>query len=512
MKFKIINMLLLLLVPAVFANTEPTVQVKSAAMRPGTTLMDIVYRITDPDDATVKVRALAFIDGVRSFANVIKPVTWAEGTETNIGDTVATGVDHTLTWNVGVDWNIDLGQVKFEVLCRDSRGLLAFDWVTIPAAGGYDEMTISKNAPTDTEVLDAFFWQYAAGDAALSLSNGVLRGNANAGVFDAYPLVKGAELETYAPAYLFKQMNLQPASIDDINFAQNIANAGLSDTGRWHALNKSYTGIDIIFMWGNNFSGELNIPKGLIDVKAITTGRFHSMALTDNGTVVSWSKSLGGGYSSPTGLTNIIAISDGLDYSLALRSNGTVVAWGSNIDGQCDVPTNLSGVVAISAGAQHSMAIKNNGTVVAWGNSFLATVPNGLSNVVDIAGGYERSMALKDNGTVVAWGDTYGFPTNLTGVRAVDSGGFHSLALKNNGVVVAWGYNFNGELDIPAEVSGIIEISAGVSHSMALKNDGTVVAWGNNDDGQCDVPVGLSNVTAIAAGEYHSLALKVKQP
>jgi hypothetical protein len=62
------------------ANTAPTVVIQSAAMRPGTTLMDVVYRVNDPDDATVKTRALAFVDGVRSFAKVIKPVTFVEGT------------------------------------------------------------------------------------------------------------------------------------------------------------------------------------------------------------------------------------------------------------------------------------------------------------------------------------------------------------------------------------------------------------------------------------------------
>jgi hypothetical protein len=55
------------------ANTAPTVVIQSAAMRPGTTLMEVVYRVNDPDDATVKTRALAFIDGVRSFAKVLKP-------------------------------------------------------------------------------------------------------------------------------------------------------------------------------------------------------------------------------------------------------------------------------------------------------------------------------------------------------------------------------------------------------------------------------------------------------
>lgn len=40
---------------------QPFPVVVSAAMRPGTTLMDVVYRVNDPDDATVKVRALAFV-------------------------------------------------------------------------------------------------------------------------------------------------------------------------------------------------------------------------------------------------------------------------------------------------------------------------------------------------------------------------------------------------------------------------------------------------------------------
>ena len=46
---------------------ERAAEITAAAMRPGTTLMDVVYRVNDPDDATVKTRALAFVDGVRSF-------------------------------------------------------------------------------------------------------------------------------------------------------------------------------------------------------------------------------------------------------------------------------------------------------------------------------------------------------------------------------------------------------------------------------------------------------------
>ena len=91
----ILALLFSLTADSAFANAEPTVQVKSAAMRAGTTLMDVVYRVNDPDDATVKVRALAFTDGVRSFSNVLRPVTFAEGTEVNLGDAITANADHT---------------------------------------------------------------------------------------------------------------------------------------------------------------------------------------------------------------------------------------------------------------------------------------------------------------------------------------------------------------------------------------------------------------------------------
>jgi hypothetical protein len=80
MKTIFIPLVLLAMASAALANIAPTVVIQSAAMRPGTTLMDVVYRVNDPDDATVKTRALAFVDGGRSFANVLKPVTFVEGT------------------------------------------------------------------------------------------------------------------------------------------------------------------------------------------------------------------------------------------------------------------------------------------------------------------------------------------------------------------------------------------------------------------------------------------------
>ena len=85
----------------------------------------------------------------------------------------------------------------------------------------------------------------------------------------------------------------------------------------------------IVIGWGDNGHGQLTIPAGLRDVKAISAGGIHS---------------------------------------LALKSDGTVVAWGDNTYGQLNIPADAQGkVTAISAGGRHSLALKDDGTVVAWG-------------------------------------------------------------------------------------------------------------------------------------------------
>jgi hypothetical protein len=485
------------------ANTAPTVVIQSAAMRPGTTLMDVVYRVNDPDDATVKTRALAFVDGVRSFANVLKPVTFVEGTAAKLGDAIPSNTNHTLTWDVAADWNIDLGQVKFEVLAMDGRGLLPFDWITIPATAGNPQTGISKKSPTDAEVLNALFWQYASGDTGLSLAGGILSGNDNSGVFDKVALVNANAVQFYAAPFIFKRMNLDP---DDGALA-TAARVGLTNPQGWHAANRPYTELNIMMGWGANGSGEVTIPAGLSGVTALAAGYSYSLALKSDGTVVGWGSS-----TAPAGLSGVTAIAAAYNYSLALKSDGTVVGWGSST-----APAGLSGVTAIAAGYYHSLALKSDGTVVGWGDNGngQTTIPAGLSGVTAIAAGNSHSLALKSDGTVVGWGrNAHGqttIPAGLSGVTAIAAGSLHSLALKSDGTVVGWGYNQYGQTTIPAGLSGVTAIAAGWLHSLALKSDGTVVGWGNNERGQTTIPAG-SSVTAIAAGWYHSLALKAKAP
>jgi hypothetical protein len=519
MKIVFIPLVLLAMASAALANTAPTVVIQSAAMRPGTTLMDVVYRVNDPDDATVKTRALAFVDGVRSFAKVIKPVTFVEGTAAKLGDAIPSNTNHTLTWDVAADWNIDLGQVKFEVLAMDARGLLPLDWITIPAAGGKSALAISKDTPTSISVLNALFWRYADGDVGMTLASGVLRGNSTSGNFFGVDLANGATVGSYAPPFVFKRMNLDPAESAEVSYASGTARAGLLNTVAWHATNRPYAGTSVLAAWGGDGSLALEIPAGLNGVTAIAEGYSHGLALKSDGTVVGWGNNYNGQVIPPAGLSGVTAIAAGWYHSLALKSDGTVVGWGANDYGQITIPAGLTGVTKISAYGHHNLALKSNGTVVGWGDNVLGeiTIPAGLTGVIAISAGSNHGMALKGNGTVTVWGHNgsgqLNIPVGLTGVTAIAAGTHHCLALKNNGTVAAWGWDSYGQIAVPSGLTGVTAIAAGTLHSLALKNDGTVVGWGDNNYGQqSTAPSNLRGVTAISANDTHNLVLKAKAP
>ena len=93
----------------------------SNAMRPSDpTIMDIKYTVTSTKDK-VDVRLLAFQDGNRSFAKVLRPETFVEGTEANVGNGVAANVEHTVSWQVSKDWDVDLAKVSIEVYVKEDN-------------------------------------------------------------------------------------------------------------------------------------------------------------------------------------------------------------------------------------------------------------------------------------------------------------------------------------------------------------------------------------------------------
>ena len=279
-------------------------------------------------------------------------------------------------------------------------------------------------------------------------------------------------------------------------------------------LTPSYSGP--VLTWGDDNSGQGDLPSSLGPVAAIAAGFDSSLALQTNGTVVAWGYNFEGQCTVPEGLSNVVAIAAGYDHSLALVSNGTVVAWGDDTYGECTVPAGLSNVVAVAGGDGFSLALQANGTVAGWGDNFYGavSVPAGLANVVAIAAGYEHGLALRGDGTLAAWGlnqeGQAAVPAGLDNVVAIAAGDRFSLALRGDGTVVGWGLNTSGQATVPEgwSLTNVVAIAAGGNFSLALRGDGAVSAWGDNGWWQVyDAPLYADNITAIAAGGYYGLAL-----
>jgi alpha-tubulin suppressor-like RCC1 family protein len=124
-------------------------------------------------------------------------------------------------------------------------------------------------------------------------------------------------------------------------------------------------------------------------------------------------------------LQGVTAISGGGTLSLALKNDGTVMSWGGNDAGQLgngttggssNVPvavSGLKGVKAISAGGQfgaadHSLALKTDGTVMSWGANGSGQLGNGDNTFTN------SNVPVR--------------VVNLSGVTTIAAGGHHSLA------------------------------------------------------------------------------------
>ena len=202
------------------------VEILSARMRPSDpTILDIVYKVTSPNK-TVKVRALAYEDGKRSFATAVPVLTFADGTEANVGDAVAANEEKTLSWQVAADWATDLSKVRFEVMVAEDE-LLPLHFVSIPATADHAAVQFSDTELTSGAVLNALFWLYASQDEALTLTNGRLTNS------DGLVLADGTTVKNEAStvAWLFNRMGYEVLSGDDLAYVNKIMRSSLKASG-----------------------------------------------------------------------------------------------------------------------------------------------------------------------------------------------------------------------------------------------------------------------------------------
>jgi len=268
-------------------------------------------------------------------------------------------------------------------------------------------------------------------------------------------------------------------------------------------------------------------------------------------------------------LMNVKDLSAGGHHSIALKTDGTVWTWGTNENGQLGIGTatpissnrpvkvtSLSGITAVSAGVTQVMALKSDGTVWTWGwnangelgigfNDFAPhptpTQVPGLTNVVRVIAGDGISYAIKADGTVFGWGfavvgklgdgqafNTYTSPIELPLLKnmvTAGSGPGATVAIKQDQTVWSFGINGSGRLGrgiidnsiypVPTQIPDLLgkAVASGILHSIVALPDGTVRVFGGNDSGQLGlgpndtlphhsptfVP-GIGGVFAVAAG------------
>ena len=208
------------------SNAQTVSIVSSKIRETDPRVMDVVCKVTS-SQPTVKVRTLAFKDGVRSFANVVRPETFIEGTDTNIGDGVAANVEHKLSWKVSADWKETLAKVKFEVLAIEDT-LIPLELTTLPKTDSQPKMEVFWNVMFDSWVFDALMWLYADKDPGLTLTSGVLK-NGDVRLADGASVGK----TMYdAMVYVYGKMGYELLQGERLEYARQMLRRNLPDVSQ----------------------------------------------------------------------------------------------------------------------------------------------------------------------------------------------------------------------------------------------------------------------------------------
>ncbi|HXA47084.1 MAG TPA: hypothetical protein VNW52_05605, partial [Burkholderiaceae bacterium] len=228
----------------------------------------------------------------------------------------------------------------------------------------------------------------------------------------------------------------------------------------------------------------MRIP-GVLPAKAVVASDGVTVILARNGEVYCWD--LATLPQRIPGLENIKSISVGASHGIALREDGAVLTWGGNVDGALGHPTApksadesicrnfnvqvvMDDAVAIGAGVSSSFAVQPNGAIWGWGmNTFhKITTPRSfdtprriatVSAAAELVGGFQNFVARTTDGKVFAWGDNQSF------------------------IATPAGKSQEGANPIDMGFDNVAQLSA-YDHIVALTHDGYLCSWGDNANGQ----------------------------
>nr|QBK93198.1 MAG: regulator of chromosome condensation protein [Pithovirus LCPAC403] len=253
-----------------------------------------------------------------------------------------------------------------------------------------------------------------------------------------------------------------------------------------------------------------DLPK----LGTISAGKHHSVALKEDGSLISWGNDYGRQVSDTPNESDFIQVSAGVHHSVALREDGTIVSWGNDGFNQISDTPRSSDFIQVSAGGFHSIALRRDGIIISWGydgTNQISDTPS-ESNFIQVSTGSSHSVALKEDGSIISWGSDYRRPVSDTPDESdfiqVSTGGSHSVALKEDGSLISWGGDYEKQVSDTPNESDFIQVSAGGRHSIALRRNGSLISWGGDYEKQVSDTPNESDFIQVSAGEYNSIALR----
>lgn len=220
-------------------NAAPMPAVVGIQQRPNSPLVDIDYQVTDADDTNVYACLMVFTNATQSLANCMRSISFAEGTETNLGAVITANQPHRVTWNAGADLNTKLGDFRVAILAKDSRQrLLDIHYIRLPADRGMPALKISRSPLLPNDFMQVWWWLLATQDSGIRLTGGRIYGSG--GALDAKLLCDATGTTADGRIYVYAKMNVREASSQEVQWAKEGALAG--NVNQWSPTGMTVAG------------------------------------------------------------------------------------------------------------------------------------------------------------------------------------------------------------------------------------------------------------------------------
>lgn len=304
-----------------------------------------------------------------------------------------------------------------------------------------------------------------------------------------------------------------------INGSPILANAGVYST-----TVSLRTGDNVVKLRASDKSGNIStdsivITRGEPMAISMSCGYNHTIALLEDGRIVSWGDSSKLQNRAPAPSLSYAKVVARGNVSAVLTKDGRVVVWGDTANGTSAIMQSPDQFVDIAlVWNNFIVGLTWKGVIKVFGlydpedgvKEFYASYPNLTDRIVKIDGGYRHAIALTETGKVLVWGfqeDGQGsIPKDLPKIKDVAAGTLQTMAIDSSGKVYSWGGDHTPLFDVPSDL-GEAQAIAAFSASAAAMKDGSVKVWATANNVLIP-PSHVSNVVKVSIGNEHACGVR----